>query len=69
MDYLDKFLHSVSYKFPKGYPDVNDDRDIKMLCEMVNGLLPKRFIEDLNEVTEEDSPNLTADILKLKKDN
>ena len=68
MDYLDKFLHSVSYKFPKGYPDVNDDRDIKMLCEMVNELLPKRFIEDLNEVTEEDSPNLPDDILKLKKD-
>lgn len=39
MDYLDKFLHSVSYKFPKGYPDVKDDNDIKMLCEMINGLI------------------------------
>ena len=43
MDYLDKFLHSVSYKFPKGYPDVKDDRDIKMLYEMINGLIGEKF--------------------------
>ena len=49
MDYLDKFLHSVSYKFPKGYPDVSDDRDIKMLCEMINGLIGEKFpLEEAN---------------------
>jgi len=45
MDYLDKFLHSVSYKFPKGYPDVNDDRDIKMLCEMIRKLTSQSLHE------------------------
>ena len=31
MDILDKFLHSVAYKFPKGYPDIKNDQDILML--------------------------------------
>ena len=31
MDVLDKFLHSVAYKFPKGYPDMNNEQDILML--------------------------------------
>ena len=26
MDVLDKFLRNVSYKFPKGYPDMNNRR-------------------------------------------
>ncbi len=39
MDYLNNFLHSVSYKFSKGYPDVSNDNDIKILHEMVNELI------------------------------
>jgi len=31
MDVLDKFLRKVSYKFPKGYPDINDAQDMLML--------------------------------------
>ena len=31
MDILDKFLHSIAYKFPKGYPDIKNDQDILML--------------------------------------
>jgi len=31
MDVLEKFLYSVAYKFPKGYPDMNNDQDILML--------------------------------------
>ena len=31
MDVLDKFLHDVAYKFPKGYPDMNDPKDKDML--------------------------------------
>ena len=31
MNILDKFLHSIAYKFPKGYPDIKDDQDILML--------------------------------------
>jgi hypothetical protein len=39
MDYLNNFLHSVSYKFSKGYPDVSNDNDIKILHEMINELI------------------------------
>lgn len=35
MDVLDKFLNSVSYKFPKGYPDVNDPKDMEMLKSLM----------------------------------
>ena len=31
MDVLEKFLYSVAYKFPKGYPDMNNEQDILML--------------------------------------
>lgn len=43
MDVLDKFLYSVAYKFPKGYPDMNDPKDKDMLFKMIH------------EVTEEKS--------------
>lgn len=39
MDSLDKFLNSVAYKFPKGYPDMNDPQDKAMLFEMVSELV------------------------------
>ena len=31
MDILERFLYSVAYKFPKGYPDMNDEQDILLL--------------------------------------
>lgn len=31
MDVLDKFFKKFSYKFPKGYPDINDEQDMLML--------------------------------------
>jgi hypothetical protein len=33
MDILEQFLHSIAYKFPKGYPDMKDPKDIFMLYE------------------------------------
>jgi hypothetical protein len=63
MDILEKFLRKISYKFPKGYPDINDAQDMLML----EGMLKEMGI-DLNEVTEEDTPNLSDDIIKLKQD-
>ena len=44
MDILEKFLRKVSYKFPKGYPDINDAQDMLML----EGMLKEMGIE-LNE--------------------
>lgn len=31
MDVIEKFLHSISYKFPKGYPDINNPQDVTLL--------------------------------------
>jgi hypothetical protein len=31
MDVLEKFLYSIAYKFPKGYPDMKNEQDILIL--------------------------------------
>ena len=31
MDILEKFIRSISYKFPKGYPDMKNVQDILLL--------------------------------------
>jgi hypothetical protein len=31
MDVIEKFLHSIAYKFPKGYMDMNDAQDVILL--------------------------------------
>lgn len=31
MDVIEQFLHSISYKFPKGYPDMNNPGDVLIL--------------------------------------
>lgn len=31
MDVLEKFLHSIAYKFPKGYPDMKNKQDMLLL--------------------------------------
>ena len=46
-DPITKYLNSVAYKFPRGYPDMNDSRDEKMLYEMINNLVT----EDEEEIT------------------
>ena len=44
MDVLNKFLNSIAYKFPKGYPDMNDVQDILLLESILK--------EDFNIVVE-----------------
>ena len=43
MNVFDKFLNSVAYKFPKGYPDMNNAQDISLLEELVSKTLGKSF--------------------------
>lgn len=38
MDILDTFLKKHSYKFPKGYPDMNNEQDINLLADLLEGL-------------------------------
>ena len=39
MDPITKYLNNIAYKFPKGYPDVNDSKDMELLNEMVKGFI------------------------------
>ena len=43
MNIFDKFLHSVSYKFPKGYPDMSNPTDISLLESLIKNNELKRF--------------------------
>jgi len=64
MDALERYINRVAYKFDKGYPDVNDPQDMKMLMEMINPLLENEEeeidikIDDKEEVeTKEETPS------------
>ena len=51
MDILEKFLHSVAYKFPKGYPDMNNDQDVLLLEPLLSEVLGEKFsLEEANMV-------------------
>jgi hypothetical protein len=47
MDVLEKFLHSIAYKFPKGYPDMNNPKDVELLNELLNEAVDSKTV--LNE--------------------
>ena len=52
MDVLDKFFKKFSYKFPKGYPDINDEQDMLMLEGILKEIgisLPEGKAEDRDE--------------------
>jgi len=46
MDPLTTFINKVAYKFPKGYPDMNDPKDKEMLFEMITGIIGEGKVED-----------------------
>jgi hypothetical protein len=63
MDALDLFFKKYSYKFPKGYPDLNDEQDINLLADLLESL-----DVNLEEVeTETELEPLTKDTLGKDK--
>lgn len=52
MDILTVFLNKIAYKFPKGYPDINNKQDRKFLLEIIkmqaNPLPFSFFLQDKN---------------------
>jgi hypothetical protein len=38
MDVLDLFFKKYAYKFPKGYPDMNSEQDIKLLANLLENV-------------------------------
>ena len=52
MDILDKFFKKFSYKFPKGYPDINDAQDMLMLETLLEKLgVPLEENRQINSAT------------------
>ena len=58
MDVFDKILKEYSWKFPKGYPDINDEADKALLFSIVEGFVNEQEEEELSK----------ADIKKLIDD-
>ena len=53
MDNITKYLNRIAYKFPKGYPDMNDDQDVLLLESLISELGinigEDQFIQKINE--------------------
>ena len=47
MDLLTKYLHSISYKFPKGYPDLREEKDILLLQSLLEQYDVKLNLQEL----------------------
>ena len=56
MNPLDKFFKKFAYKFPKGYPDMNNDQDVLLLETLLSEVIGEKF--KLNE-----APKLEYDVL------
>ena len=61
MDSLDLFFKKYSYKFNKGYPDMNNNQDVLLLESLL-----KELGVNLNEAFQ-DSSDLPNDISNLKQ--
>ena len=44
MDVFDKFFKKFAYKFPKGYPDMNNDQDVLLLESFISEVLGESII-------------------------
>jgi len=50
MDPITKYLNSIAYKFPKGYPDMNNNQDVLLLESLLSGVLGKSIILENQEL-------------------
>jgi hypothetical protein len=55
MDVITKFLNSISYKFPKGYPDMKNEQDVKLLYKLLNEVIDTKV--PINEGPKEEEYN------------
>ena len=60
MDILDIFLNKYSYKFPKGYPDMNNEQDVLLM----ESLLSELGVNEEDKQKEE-KPDYDGEILNL----
>ena len=70
MNPFDTFFKKYSYKFPKGYPDMNNEQDILLLENILEDLVGEAFsvfptTED--EISNEKIKELDKEIILLNK--
>jgi len=63
MDVLEKFLHSIAYKFPKGYPDLKNKQDMLLLERELF-----KYNVDLREGTKAANTRKAIDIIVNSKE-
>ena len=66
MNIFDKFFTKYSYKFPKGYPDMDNPNDITLLESLISDLTEEKF--KLKVMTEQTDAEEGLEILKSKLD-
>jgi hypothetical protein len=69
MDVITKFLEKYSYRFPKGYPDLTDPADKKLMQELLSevGINEKEEINSsFNELTSKDIDSLLKAFNQVK---
>ena len=54
MDILEQFIRDVAYKFPKGYPDMKDPKDVLLLHKLLNEVVETSKNSTIVEGSEED---------------
>jgi len=64
MDILERFIRDISYKFPKGYPDMKNKQDILLLESLISKLVNKDF-KILKEGDAEEAINILKKELNL----
>ena len=65
MDILDKFFKKFSYKFPKGYPDINDAQDMLMLETFISEVIGEKFSLGETALT----PSVLNNVATLSRNN
>ena len=43
MDPIKKFLDRISYKFPKGYPEITNHKDVNLLESLISETIGESF--------------------------
>jgi hypothetical protein len=69
MDVLDLFFKKFSYKFPKGYPDMNNQQDVLLIESLLSTFLDENF-SIISEVTDaEEAINILKDKFSLSDED
>jgi len=57
MDTFDKFFVKFGYKFPKGYPDMNNKQDVLLLESLLKNILNEDIKIKENDETQPKTTN------------